>query len=112
MKRYIKEVSILTLSLLLIPLIFAIFNLFEIKITSIFYLISIVSITFVAGIILGKNCKNNAYKKGLVLGTVFIIVMFLLSIILDSSLSFNMIIYYLIVLSSTTLGSMLGIQKR
>lgn len=112
MKKYIKEISLITLAFVLIPLIFSIINLFEIEIGAIFYLISIIAITFISGIIIGKNAKTHAYKKGLILGAIFVLVMLFLSVILGTTFSFNMITYYLIVLISTTLGSMLGIQKR
>lgn len=112
MKKYIKEISIMSGCFLIIPLIFSIFNIFEIEIPAILYLISISLLSFISGIILGRNTKNDAYKKGLTMGITFTITMFLLSVILGSSLSYKMIIYYLIVIISATLGSMIGIQKR
>lgn len=112
MKKYLKEISVLLIIIFLIPLIFSIFNLFEIEIYPLIYLVSIALITFSSGIILGINTKNNAYKKGLLLGIIFVLIMFLLSIIMKSTMSFKMISYYLIVIVSTTLGSILGIQKR
>lgn len=112
MKKYLKEIGIMAGIIILTPLIFSIFNIFEIEIPTFIYLISIITITFVSGILVGRNTKNCAYKKGIILGICFISVMFLLSVILGSTISFNMITYYLIILISCTLGSMIGIQKR
>lgn len=112
MKKYIKEISIMSAIILILPLIFSIFNIFEIEIPVICYLLTITIFSFVSGLIVGRNSKSDAYKKGLLLGIIFITTMFLLSIILRSTLSVNMIIYYLIVIIASTLGSMIGIQKR
>ncbi len=112
MKKYLKEIGIMTGIIFLIPLVFSIFNIFEIEIPTLIYLLSIIAITFSSGILVGRNTKSSAYKKGLLLGICFIVVMFLLSVILGSTLNLNMITYYLIILVSATLGSMIGIQKR
>lgn len=112
MNKNIKEVIILVLIILLTPLLFAIFNLKEIEVSPIIYLLSMIIFCFLAGYLGAKSCKKKRYRYGLILGSSIVLTMFILTLLLHSPLNMMMIIYYLILIMSTMLGSMLNIKKR
>ena len=66
----------------------------------------------VIGIILGRKSNNKGYLKGILFSTVCILLLTILSLIFKFTLNMNSLIYYVILLISTTFGSMLGINKK
>ncbi len=97
--------TILTIFNMLIPL-----N----KITNqIISLIPIIMYSFIISYNKGKVCEEKAYKEGFKLGLFYIITLTVLSIItFNFSFKVKRILYYLIILFATTLGSIVGIQKK
>lgn len=112
MKKYLNVILVSIIFLLLTPLIFSLFNLFDIEVKKIFYLATIIIMSFITGIFLGLNTSNKAYLKGLALGIIMSLIMFLLSLILRSSFSIYTLVYYLIIIISTMMGSIVGITKK
>lgn len=112
MKKYLKIVLVPTISILTIPFIFSLANLFKISIHPLVYLIITILIMFITGILTGLICEEKAYLKGIALGTIICLVMFLLSFIFRSNHSLYILIYYLIIIASTTLGAMIGVNKK
>lgn len=112
MKKYITY-GLLPFTLMFVTsIIFSLFNLFSIEVNKFFFLIFIVIIMLVSGFYLGLNIKDKGYLKGLLYGVIISCIMFILSFILASSHSLYNIIYYTIVIASTTLGTMIGINKK
>ncbi len=111
MKKYIKFALFPTLSILVLSIVMTILNLFKIEINKIFLILSIIVIMFISGLILGKNIKDKGYLKGLIYGGAIALTMFVLSLILLSEHSFYNIIYYVIIIATTTVGTMFGINK-
>lgn len=112
MKKTIKLLLIPFSTLLILPLIFSIFNLFKIEIHPIIVLLSIILITFITGLITGKINKFNGLKNGLIIGTLTILLFTSISLILGAKLTLYSIIYYLIIIISTTLGSIIAVNKK
>lgn len=112
MNKTIKLLLIPITALLLLPLIFSIFNLLKIEIHPIIILLSIIVITFATGLITGKTNKYNGLKNGLLIGLLTTLIFILLSLILGAKLTLYSIIYYLIIIISTTLGSIIGVNKK
>ena len=111
MKKYIKICAFPLASILILPLIFSIINLLGMEISKIIYTIFIIIFMLISGFILGLNIKDKGYLKGLAYGSAIAFIMFILSFILQSSHSLYNVIYYLIIIASTTLGTMFGVNK-
>ena len=79
-------------------------------------IISLIIITIyslITGIKKGIKCEEKAYIEGLKLGTINVITLYILSLItLDFRITIKRIIYYLIIIGITTLGSIIGINKK
>ncbi len=89
------------------------FNLINYKVTTIMNFIIPVLAMGLGGFIIGKRSEANGWLAGLKLGSIFIIILILFNILgLRHKFKFINFIYYLILLSSNMLGSMLGINKR
>lgn len=112
MKKYLTFVIFPLVSILTLPILFSIFNLFGIEVSKIFYTFFIILIMIISGIILGLNIKDKGYIKGLLYGIGISLTMFILSFILLSDHSIYNILYYIIIIATTTLGTMIGINKK
>jgi len=67
----------------------------------------------VGGIYIGLRSKEKGYIEGLKIGLISIFILMILSIIMyKTNINSKNIIYYLILLSSSILGSMIGINKK
>ena len=67
----------------------------------------------VGGIYIGLRSKEKGYVEGIKIGLISIFILMILSIILyKTNINSKNIIYYLILLSSSILGSMIGINKK
>ena len=68
---------------------------------------------FLGGMYLGKNCEKKGWLEGIKIGLVVIFLFFLISYLgLDQGITLKSFLYYLILMASSMLGSMLGINKR
>lgn len=118
--KYLKKIGIalayvigITLSLLLFITIFSYFNIINEKTTNIFLLISSIIAIFVGGLIIGKNSNKKGWLEGLKLSIIIIILYLLFSFLgLNYHFKISNFIYYLILVISSSLGSMIGINKK
>lgn len=78
------------------------------------FLVLLVSISmFISAFILGKNTQEKGYLEGIKLGLILIILMITISYLSSDILpSIKSIIYYLILLLSSIIGSTFGINKK
>ena len=65
----------------------------------------------IGGFQIGKTSFKKGYLNGIILGSIIIFIFLLFSIFLNS-LKISTLIYYFIILIATTLGSILGINKK
>ena len=111
-KKYTISTT-LTLTLILTTLfiitIFYYFNLITMKTFSILKLLVILISTFISTFILGTKAKNKGYLEGIKQGLILII-LFLIPTIITSNFNLKVLIYYLIILITSSLGSMIGIN--
>lgn len=112
MKKYLTFVIFPLVSILVLPILFSIINLFGIEINKIVFTLFTIIIMIISGIILGFNIKDKGYLKGMLYGVLISLTMFILSFILLSDHSLYNILYYIIVIATTTLGTMIGINKK
>jgi putative membrane protein (TIGR04086 family) len=69
-------------------------------------------LTFILGIINGKKASKKGYLEGLKLGSIIILILLIFNLIFIRKFSLNTFVYYLVIIASTTIGSMIGINLR
>lgn len=67
---------------------------------------------FISSFILGKKAVSKGYLEGIKLSIMIIPILLMLSLILGLSLKPRVIIYYLIIASTSIFGSMVGISRK
>ncbi len=87
------------------------FNIINNKLLSILEIIISLTIMFIGGFLIGKKTNNKGWLEGLKIGLFFIILLFILNLIFVREFNFKSIIYYLILLISSSFGGMIGISK-
>lgn len=110
--KYIKSLVIFLSSIVIIPIFLTIFNLFKLKTNRAIVIIIGALLMFIVGLILGKKSEHRGYLNGLLLSVISILILLLISLIFSFTLNINTLIYYVILVLATTLGSMLGINKK
>lgn len=73
-------------------------------------IITILLSIFIPTFILGKKSECKGYLEGLKYGAILIVLSLILNIIFKTKFSFDIIIYFIIMLVSAMLGSMMGIN--
>lgn len=112
LNKYIKPLIIFFISLLIIPFILTILNLFGLNTSRIEIIIISAILMLILGFILGRSCINKGYLNGLLFSSTTILIMVIISLIFSFKLNINSLIYYIILLFSTVFGSMLGISLK
>lgn len=98
--------------LTLLLTIFNYFSWFNNQFISIFEIsIPIISIV-ISGFQFGKKSNQNGLIEGVKIGLLIIITLLILNFIFKNSISFKNIIYYIILLLSCTVGSIIGINRK
>ena len=113
-KKYTISTT-LTITLILALLFFITtiyyFNLITMKTFSILKLLVILISTFITSFLLGTKTKNKGYLEG-IKQSLILIVIFLIPTIITSNFNLKVFIYYLIILITGSLGSMIGINRK
>lgn len=112
MKKYGICFLYSVVSIFILTLILTILNYFNVINSNTFRLIIIIISLLTGSYILGTKSIKKGYFEGLKFGFIFLIIILLLSIFLKEKIKINNLIYYLIILSTSMTGSMLGIQKK
>ena len=73
-------------------------------------IITILLSIFIPTFILGKKSERKGYLEGLKYGAILIVLSLILNIIFKTKFNFDIIIYFIIMLVSAMLGSMMGIN--
>ena len=93
--------------------LFSYFNILGEKATNTLLLLSTIISIIIGGIIIGKNSNKKGFIEGLKLGLIITILFLLFGYLgIKYNYKLNDIIYYLILVTSSTLGSMIGINKK
>jgi len=117
--KYLKNLGIallyiiaLILILTFIGTLFNYIGLFNNAVINIMKIIIPILSMFIGGFIIGKKQEKNGWLEGLKLGAIFLIILTLFNILgLNQTLSVKSIIYYLILIISTILGSIIGVNQ-
>lgn len=106
-----KFVASLFIYLIIVTLL-AYFNLLSYKTVSILSFIFMIILFMYSGFRIGKVSEKRGYLSGLVIGLINILLILLLALILRSFPGLKSLIYFAILLLSSTLGGMFGINKK
>lgn len=91
--------------------LFNYFNLLQAKIISILKLILPLTAIFISSYRLGKQSEKKGYMEGLKLGIIIIFIFLVLILILDK-ITLKSLLYYFILLLTSILSSMIGINRK
>ena len=117
--KYLKNLGIallyiITLMLILtfIGTLFNYIGLFNNTTINIVKIIIPILSMFIGGFIIGKNQRKKGWLEGLKLSAVFLTILTLFNILgLDQTFSIKSLLYYLILIISTILGSIIGVNQ-
>lgn len=116
LKKYLMALVYIISSLFILTLILTILNYFDlVSINVLKYLKLFAGILslLIGGLYIGKNSNEKGYLEGIKLGSIFIFILFLFNILgLGNGIRFALFIYYIILIASSMLGSMIGINKK
>lgn len=115
MINYIKSLGIFLASILILTLFTTLLQYFNVSesFSSFLKIFSLVVSIFIGGFSLGKTSIKKGYLEGLKYGIVVIILLFLFNLIFfNDTLQIKNILYYIIILFASIIGSMIGIQKK
>lgn len=113
--NYLKFIGIFLAIELAITFVMSLFNLLGAsgEITSLIIFILNIILFFALSFINAKKKQKRGYLEGLFIGLIFILLMYLIKlIIVNNSFNIATIIYYIILLLSSILGGMFGINKK
>lgn len=88
------------------------FNIINGSLLSIFKIIIIVLTMLIGGFLTGVKAKEKGWLEGIKIGGLFSIFLILINIIFIKQFSLKNIIYYLILIFASILGSIIGISKK
>ena len=97
--------------LLIISTLFYYFDILSNNIFKYFKIIVLLISCITSGIFIGKKSLNKGYLNGIIFSFIIIFIFFISSLFLDG-FKISQIIYYLIIIITTTIGSMIGINKK
>lgn len=101
--------------LLITTFIFSLLNYINFIGSSVFTVIKLIIpmiSLLIGGYIVGKNSKKCGWLEGIKLGLIFILFLFIFNYLALKHLpELKSIVYYLIIIGSSTIGSMIGITK-
>ena len=118
--KYLKKIgmsftyiisSILILTF--ITTLFSYFNILNDKVTSIIKIIIPIISMLIGGFYIGKNSLKKGFLEGLKLSSIFSIFLIIFNYLaLNNSFKFKYLLFYIILIISCILGSMIGINKK
>ncbi|MBR6690644.1 MAG: TIGR04086 family membrane protein [Bacilli bacterium] len=104
-------VTILVLTF--ITTILSYFNILNDKITSIIKIIIPIISMLIGGFYIGKKSLKKGFLEGLKLGGIFSLILIIFNYLaLNISFKFKYLLFYLILIITSILGSMIGINKK
>ncbi|MDD3821810.1 MAG: TIGR04086 family membrane protein [Bacilli bacterium] len=114
--QYLKTISYIIVTVLITTFLLTLFNYYDIltnNIVSYLKFLLVIIIVFIGGIKIGKKAQKKGWLEGLKLGLILTFLIFLFSYLgLKTNINLKSFIYYLIIISTTTLGGMFGISKK
>lgn len=88
------------------------FNLLSSNLANTLKLIIVIVSIFVGSFLLGKKSNKKGYLEGIKYSVIFILFLIIINLIVIRNFDIKSIIYFLIIIGSSTFGSMIGINKK
>lgn len=114
--KYLKALIYIFVLILILCLILSLFDYFNITGSNIsnYIKLFIAAVSMlIGGIYIGRNTSKKGWLEGLKIGLLFIVLLFIISYLgFDQGINIKTVIYYFILLISSMLGSMIGINKK
>lgn len=116
LKSYFKVILIGLLFMIVFAFllsIFQYFNLFYGKVSEVFMFIYMAILFFIIGFLVGKKATHKGYLEGIKISLSLIFILIVINVLFyQTGFSLERTIYYFILILSSTLGSMIGINKQ
>lgn len=109
--RLIYTIISILLSLFLITTLYY-FNIINGTTYSILKIVIILLNIFISSFILGKKATSKGFLEGIKLSVIIIPIFIILALLTNEVLKLRVIIYYIIILITSTFGSMVGISRK
>ena len=110
-KRSIYTIISLIVCLLLLTTLYY-FNLINTNIYKYLKFFIIIINIFISSYILGKSATSKGYLEGIKNASIYIILFIIFSLLINSFFSPKYLLYYFIILFTSTVASMFGISKK
>lgn len=116
LKSYFKVILIGLLFMIGFALLLSIlqyFNLFYGKASEVFMFIYMAILFFIIGFLVGKKATHKGYLEGIKISLSLIFILIVINVLFyQTGFSLERTIYYFILILSSTMGSMIGINKK
>ncbi len=116
LKKYGKTLGLFLLVIIILTSILSLFNLgniFYTKTTDIIIMVGMILIFAIIGFQYGKNALNKGFLEGLKIGASLIFLLIIINLLFyQTGFSISRLIYYIVLILTSTLGSMIGINKK
>ena len=110
--KYLKLMIIPLSVIFIMPLLLSILNLLNINTSKTLILIIMIITMLISGILLGKKIEKKGYLKGLLLGISLSLFMLIFSLLFKNNYNISTLLYYSIIIVSSVIGSMIGVNKQ
>lgn len=107
---FLTTLITIILTLLLITTLYY-FNLISPTAYNIIKIIVLLITLFINGLLLGKNSQKKGYLEGIKLSIPLVLLFFIITLI-NKSFTLKVLLYYIIIILTTSFGSMIGINKK
>lgn len=115
-KNYLIAIGYFLLVVAVFAIILTIFNYYDIVTNKLFKVIKVLIPSlalFIGGYKVGNNANKKGYIEGIKLSLIIIVILFMFSYLgFNASFSISLILYYIILIISSMLGAMIGINKK
>lgn len=108
---YAYTLGIIILSTFIITLL-NYFNLLSSNVANTLILIIVIASIFIGSFLLGKKSNKKGYLEGIKYSVVFIFLLIVINLLFVKVFEIKSLVYFLIIVVSSTFGSMLGINKK
>ena len=109
--RLLYTILSLLISILFLTTLYH-YNLINQTTYNILKIIIILTNIFISSFILGQKTKIKGYLEGIKFSLIIIPLFIIIALILDLTIRIRIIIYYIIIFITSTLGSMIGINTK
>ena len=113
--KYFKEYLNFLLIIILVSIILgtlSFYYLIEEKVVYIIQYMLLFVVLFINGYKLGMIKHKNGYLEGIKFGLLIDIMLIILGLFIDKNFNFYKILYYILIILTSTVGSILGVNKK